>query len=251
MSGEGIPAGQGFPGVDGPATSTGDEPLNRLAAAIRRISATAVGLPLSEAEVAAAADQMAALADTLEASAPRTKRIRRQPIALDHPQDFFPTSPMVGYANPIAPPVDIWVVLGQGGQREIRGTVMFDYPYEGPPTCVHGGVIAELFDELLGAANIVAGQAGMTGTLSVRYRRPTPLLAPLELAAKLTGTEGRKIFTWGGIYHHGELTAEAEGIFIEVQPGRMLDIVTKNAGDSDAPLIDPAFARLIAENAPD
>ena len=66
----------------------------------------------------------------------------------------------------------------------------------------------------------------MTGTLTIRYRRPTPLLAPLELAARHTGQEGRKVFAWGGLYHEGELTAEAEGIFILVDLGRMLDIVS-------------------------
>ena len=66
----------------------------------------------------------------------------------------------------------------------------------------------------------------MTGTLKIRYRRPTPLLAPLELVARNTGHEGRKIFAWGGIYYQGELTAEADGIFIDVPPGRMLDIVS-------------------------
>ena len=55
------------------------------------------------------------------------------------------------------------------------GQAWFDCAYEGPPTCVHGGVIAETFDEMLGAANMVAGNPGMTGTLTVRYRKPTPL----------------------------------------------------------------------------
>ena len=32
--------------------------------------------------------------------------------------------------------------------------------YEGPPGCVHGGVIASVFDEMLGAANIAGGFAG-------------------------------------------------------------------------------------------
>jgi hypothetical protein len=91
----------------------------------------------------------------------------------------------------------------------------------------------------------------MTGTLTVRYRKPTPLLAPLDIVARHTGTEGRKIFTWGGLYHDGELTAEAEGIFIEVKPGRMLDIATTNARESSSPVLDPEFARLIAENAAD
>ena len=89
----------------------------------------------------------------------------------------------------------------------------------------------------------------MTGTLTIRYRRPTPLLAPLELAARNTGREGRKIFTWGGIYYQGELTAEAEGIFIEVPPGRMLDIVTGNAKGAEAPLVDPRWQRMMAKRA--
>jgi acyl-coenzyme A thioesterase PaaI-like protein len=211
----------------------------------------AVGLPISDDDLSDAAERLGEVADELEKEAGSVKRLRRQPDPSVHPQDFFPTSPLIGYANPISPPVGVWAVPGEVGQREIRGRVTFGYPFEGPPTCVHGGVIAALFDELLGSANIIGQRAGMTGTLTVRYRKPTPLLAPLDLVARLTGTERRKIFAWGGIYHDGELTAEADGIFVEVKPGRMLDIVTTNARESEGPVIDPEFARLIAENAAD
>ncbi len=161
-----------------------------------------------------------------------------------HPQDVFSTSPVIGFANPVAPPVEVWAVEGHEGWREVRGRVTYGYAYEGPPTCVHGGVIAELFDELLGMSNILVGQGAMTGTLTVRYRRPTPLLAPLELVARHTGKEGRKVYAWGGIYNRGELTAEADGIFIEVPPNRMLDIVSGNAHNSEAPLVDPDWQRV-------
>jgi acyl-coenzyme A thioesterase PaaI-like protein len=157
---------------------------------------------------------------------------------------------MIGFANPISPPVEVWAVQGQNGQREIRGRVTFDYPFEGPPTCVHGGVIAELFDELLGLSNILAGKGAMTGTLTIRYRRPTPLLAPLEVAARHTGQEGRKVFAWGGLYHEGELTAEAEGVFILVEFGRMLDIVSGNAHgahSAEGPLVDADWQRMMVE----
>jgi acyl-coenzyme A thioesterase PaaI-like protein len=110
---------------------------------------------------------------------------------------------------------------------------------------VHGGVIAELFDEMLGLSNILAGLGAMTGTLTVRYRRPTPLLAPLDLAARHTGQDGRKIYAWGAIYHQGEVTAEAEGVFIHVPPARMLDIVTGNAEGSEAPLVAPDWQRMM------
>jgi acyl-coenzyme A thioesterase PaaI-like protein len=211
----------------------------------------AVGHPLNDEAAAAAAAKLSDIADTLEREAETSKRPQGQPDRSGHPADFFHMSPMIGYGNPLSPPVDVWAVEGENGQREIRGRVTFDYQYEGPPTCVHGGVIAELFDEMLGSANIIANQAGMTGTLTIRYHKPTPLLAPLDLVARLTGRERRKIFAWGGIYHNGELTAEANGIFIEMNPQLMLKIVTANVNEATAPVLDPEFARMIAEAATD
>jgi hypothetical protein len=244
------PAGGGFPGVDGLSMTAADSPLNRLAAAARRIGSVAVGQPLDEADVVQAAAELTALAERLEAAAAVERRTRNHPTPEVHPQDVFSTSPVIGFANPVAPPVEVWAVVGHEGWREVRGRVTYGYPYEGPPTCVHGGVIAALFDELLGMCNILVGSGAMTGTLTVRYRRPTPLLAPLELVARHTGKEGRKVYAWGGIYHQGELTAEADGVFITVPPNRMLDIVSGNAHSTDAPLVvDPDWQKMMARNA--
>jgi acyl-coenzyme A thioesterase PaaI-like protein len=240
------PAGGGYPGIDGLSETREDSPLNRLATAARRIGAVAVGQPLNEDDVIEAAAELSTLADRLEAAAQVERRTRNQPSPEGHPQDVFSTSPVIGFANPVAPPVEVWAVDGHEGWREVRGRVTYGYAYEGPPTCVHGGVIAELFDELLGMSNILVGQGAMTGTLTVRYRRPTPLLAPLDLVARHTGKEGRKVYAWGGIYNRGELTAEADGIFIEVPPNRMLDIVSGNAHNSEAPLVDPDWQRVMA-----
>jgi acyl-coenzyme A thioesterase PaaI-like protein len=235
----------------GDPTSTGDEPLNRLAAAIRRISAVSVGHPIPDEEIMRASEHLERIAEGLENGADVSRRARTPPDLAGHPQDFFPSSPIIGFANPIAPPVEVWLGENEDGEAEIHGRVTFDYQYEGPPTCVHGGVIAELFDELMGAANVIAEKPAMTGTLTVRYRKPTPLLTPLDLVARCVGSEGRKVHTWAAIYHDGAVTAEANGLFIEVRPGRMLDIVTTNASATDDPLIDSAFGRSIAENAAD
>jgi hypothetical protein len=236
-------AGSGLPIND---AGTSEPPLIRFAAAVRRLSAVAVGQSLGDDEVIAAVDQLSALATRLESAAVPGRRALDQVTDPDgHPQDFFPTSPVIGLASPISPPVEVWSVLGEGGQREIRGRASLGYLYEGPPTCVHGGVIAELFDELLGLANLVVAQAAMTGTLRIRYHRPTPLLAPLDLVARFTGKEGRKVYTWGSIVHDGEMTAEAEGIFVEVPPGRLLDIVSSNARSAEAPLVDHNWERMM------
>jgi acyl-coenzyme A thioesterase PaaI-like protein len=206
------------------ATATAD-PRFALAAELRRITAFMVGRPIGDEAVAEVAQAAGALADRLEASAGPGRRPRVPPDPAGHPQDFFPTSPVIGFANPVAPPVVV-----EASEDGLRGTAFFDHQYEGPPTCVHGGVIALVFDELLGAANIAAGCPGMTGTLTVRYRRPTPLRTPLRLKARCLGRQGRKITTWGGIYKGDELLAEAEGIFIELVPERFLRVVAESGG---------------------
>jgi hypothetical protein len=224
----------------------GDAALERLATAMRRITDVTVGKPIADAVLDESSAALEALADALEAAAENRKRPRTQPSPDIDPREIFPTSPVVGAANPVAPPAHIWAVEGEH-VREIRGQVTFGYAYEGPPTCVHGGAIAALFDELLGACNIIADRAGMTGTLTIRYRKPTPLLQPLDLVARHERQEGRKSFAWGGIYSNGELTAEAEGIFIMMNPGRMLEMVQTNAKATSSPVVDPGFIELVAE----
>ena len=212
----------------GPGDASPD-PRVALADAVRRIIAVSVGRPVADDVLTAAAQDLASLADRLEDRAGPDRRPRDQPDPTGPPQDFFPTSPVIGFANPIAPPVVV-----EAADGELRGTAFFDYPYEGPPTCVHGGVIAMVFDELLGAANIAAGCPAMTGTLTIRYRRPTPLRRTLRLEARCVGRSGRKVTTWGGIFDGELLLAEAEGIFIELAPDRFLEIIGSNAEAAEA-----------------
>ena len=44
---------------------------------------------------------------------------------------------------------------------------------------------------------------------------------------------GRKVHTWAAMYYGDVLTAEAEGIFIEVAPTRFLAIAEDNAEGTD------------------
>jgi acyl-coenzyme A thioesterase PaaI-like protein len=205
------------------------DPRFDLAGQLRRVTSAMVGLPIGDADIEVATAGVKEVADRLEQVAGPGRRLRAQPDPAGHPQEFFPTSPAIGFANPVAPPVVVEAVDG-----ELRGSAWFDYQYEGPPTCVHGGVIALVFDEMLGAANIMAGSPGMTGTLTIRYRKPTPLRTPLRLEARFMGRDGRKIRTWGAIYHGDVVTAEAEGIFIELVPQRFLSIVTENSDSPEA-----------------
>ncbi len=130
---------------------------------------------------------------------------------------FFDQSPLIGLANPLAPPITI----AKSGERSAVATVCFGSAYEGPPGSLHGGFVAAAFDEVLGFVQSLSGNPGMTGTLKVRYRKPTPLHEELRFEAEWVRSEGRKIFCEGRVIANGVVTAEAEGIFVSVSAERM------------------------------
>ena len=129
----------------------------------------------------------------------------------EDPMELFPYSPLIGRGNPISPPIE-FTLKGS----EIHGLGRFGPQYCGPPNHVHGGVVAAVMDELLGAVNVVNDLGAMTGTLTVRYRQPTPLFEEIHMRGWTAGSEGRKVFAEGQMWHGDRLLAEAEGIFIRV-----------------------------------
>ena len=98
--------------------------------------------------------------------------------------------------------------------KHVRFSMDLGAGYEGAPGLVHGGVSAAILDQLLGEAAAVGGGPGMTGRLTVHYRRPTPL-GKLYAEGWLESTAGRKTTVRGHIKDaDGQVTVEAEGLFI-------------------------------------
>lgn len=126
-------------------------------------------------------------------------------------------NPLSGMSNPIAPPLQVWI---DGELAHGRATL--GWAYEGPPGSVHGGCVAALFDQFMGIAQAIGGQPGMTGTLSVRYHRRTPLHMELFLTGKLLRTEGRKTIVHAEMRAEGQLTAECEALFVRPLSGMPL-----------------------------
>jgi acyl-coenzyme A thioesterase PaaI-like protein len=129
------------------------------------------------------------------------------------PNATFDHSPILGLANPLSPPLEVEIE----GDR-VLAHVRFGAAYEGPPGCVHGGYVAAVFDELLGATQTLSGTAGMTARLIVNYRRPTPLHRDLIMEGRVVRVDGRKVFVEATCSADGELTAEAEGLFVTIDP---------------------------------
>lgn len=198
----------------------------RLAAAVRRITHAMLAGDVSMEVTTAAADELEALAARLEAAPEAVYEGFAEAANAPRVDVFVDRSPVLGKANPLAPPLEI----DFSQHEQIVATATFGAAYEGPPGCVHGGWIAAAFDEVLGAAQSLSGSGGMTAYLKVDYRSPTPLHQPLRFEGWLDRVEGRKIFTRGRILHEGTVTAEAEALFVTVDFSRFAAMRRERGG---------------------
>jgi acyl-coenzyme A thioesterase PaaI-like protein len=224
-SGFGAPGTAGWPEFLSQAASAAPSPrraeLHRMGQALRRIVHRLHASPAPDTELATAAGELEALADRLDAfpGGSLYEGFAESPLAGRDPHAFFDHSPMIGQANPLAPPIELWA-----DGDVMRGRAIFGAAYEGPPGCVHGGYIAAAFDEVLGSAQSLGGRPGMTGRLTIHYRSPTPLHTELSFAGRVTEQTGRKTFTHGTLHAGDMLCAEGEGLFIAIDFARIADM---------------------------
>jgi hypothetical protein len=158
------------------------------AAAMRRLTGMLVSLeqpnPIVDAMVAQFADWERELAPALPPDlAPRmstdddSKRIYLQ-RAFD-----------IGTYNPCFPEYH----FEEMSPEAASGRVSFPVVYEGPPGLVHGGFLGLFFDCVIQQHSCAVGRAGETRSLTVSYRKPTPLNT--ELAFDIARTEGERGIT--------------------------------------------------------
>jgi len=187
--------------------------LRRIAEANRTLIEDMVGTDVPPDDLERVATELEALAARFRHDRPRSiyEGMAETAMSGGDIEPFFDHSPLIGRANPLAPPIVI-----EHGPDLVTGRVTFGSVYEGPPGCVHGGFVAAAFDEVLGSAQTLSGSPGMTARLTVNYRSPTPLHSPLVIEGRFDRREGRKVFTSGRILADGKVTAEAEGLFVAI-----------------------------------
>jgi acyl-coenzyme A thioesterase PaaI-like protein len=165
---------------------------------------------------AASADELAQAEQLLADARKQVAALPKVRSLFASEQDFslFERSPFSGRGNALATPLQVQFV-----GDEMRAHTTYGDAYEGPPGTVHGGHVMAAFDDLLGVAQAASGQAGFTGTLSVRMVARTPLHKRIDYEAGVESVSGRKVTAWGRSYCEGELLAEATGIFVVPKGG--------------------------------
>jgi acyl-coenzyme A thioesterase PaaI-like protein len=134
--------------------------------------------------------------------------------------------PVSGPANPTAVAMRI-----QRAGDGARADVVFDRLFESAPGRVHGGVLAAVFDDIMGYIQVIEGLASYTMELTVRYRAPVPTQSPIIVRARATERTDRRCIVTAEAVANGatDVLADGRGVFAVVPPERL-----------DPPLVPPS-----------
>jgi acyl-coenzyme A thioesterase PaaI-like protein len=203
-----------------PALVGREQPMAELSDVVRHLVELVVtnAAPVDVLRIVTA--QLRDAADTLAAHRPDDPHPRF--VSADRPGDdrsmivSMPYDPVIGRYNPLALPVEITFE-----PPVAVGTARFTTPYEGGPGWVHGAAIAATFDIVLTAANHLAGAAGPTVWLTIRFRRPTLVGVEARFEAEVVETDGRRVTSRGRLVQDGKVCVEAEGEFAVLDVDRI------------------------------
>lgn len=198
------------------------DPLDADWAAKRKVAQATRQLIADLVTCTTGADKLLEIADVISRQAARLRE-EQQLFGRSAYSDAFPEkyttlatlgyelNPLDGESNPIAAPMKVWI---EGDTA--YGTANLGWAYEGPPNSIHGGFVAAIFDQFLGVAQKITGQPGVTGTISIRYLKPTPLNTDIKLVGRVKSVEGRKNVLVGEMWAGEVLTATCEGLFVYI-----------------------------------
>lgn len=144
------------------------------------------------------------------------------PPPVDADAEWIPVDPF-----PIAGPHASFVSPGPMGGRlrvayfrrpsdgRLVGRAWFGPETEGPPGHAHGGSIAAVLDEMLGAVAWAAGHQVVVASLTVDFRQLLPLGTDAVFEAWVDRMEGRKVWTRAQLLDRsGQLLAEGRALCV-------------------------------------
>jgi len=173
----------------------------RLGASLRELNRVAVGSAATDEVL----EEIATEVDRLTAQLrPHSRPSRYEQALAISGEGSFINHPMIGPANPCAPHIAMRVE-----DDRLVGDVTFATPQEGPPGYGYGGYLAAGFDAILLMTAGINEVGGPTKSMSLRYRRPTPLHVPLRYLAEIERVDERVVHV------QGRLVDERDTVYVE------------------------------------
>ncbi|MSO79659.1 MAG: PaaI family thioesterase [Acidimicrobiia bacterium] len=208
-----------------PSVSGRERELRALTDVVRRLIGLTVTNTADASDTVALTAELSAVADRISAHVPNPVPPRLGPDRPAHGAfDGMPYDVVHGRYNPLAIPVEM-----HNEHPKAIGIVTFTTPYEGPPGCVHGGVLAGVFDMVLTAANLLDDAAGPTVELTINYRKPTLLHTETRFEAWVEGRKGRVTTAAGRALQDDKVTVEAIGKFIKLEREQVIALQRRAA----------------------
>lgn len=202
---------------------TKPDPRAEAAAALRRLGHAVVGHdcdPEMLARIAVAAER---IAGEVEQGTPRSRpiesmkrRLWESPPPDGGPMSHFAECVVSGEANPMGIAIQ---------PRRVGNEVVADFTlgnaFEGAPARAHGGVVAAIFDDIMGYVLVLERTPAYTGQMTVDYLAPVPIGVPLQTRAWMAERDGRKLWMQAEMTQDDAVIGRARGVFIEIPPERL------------------------------
>lgn len=210
---------QGGPGA---ALPGGDPDRVAVAAALRRLAHAVVAHDADPELLRRVARQAVATAEIVEAAPSRHRQISeiKRQLWLAEPAEgpihHFDECVVSGRENPMG----IGIRVQRVGD-EARAAFRLGPAFEGAPGRAHGGVVAAIFDDVMGYVPQIVRSPAYTRELTVTYLRPTPVGVDLTARAWLERREDRKLWVAGEVVHDEEVVATGRGMFIAIPLERL------------------------------
>ncbi len=210
-----------------PSVAGRERELRALTDVVRRIIALTVTNTADAPDTVALTQELSAVADRIAAYVPDPVPSRLGPDRPAHgAYDGMPYDVVTGRYNPLAIPVDLHME-----PPKAIGIVTFTTPYEGPPGCVHGAVLAGVFDMVLTGANLLEDVAGPTVELTIHYRKPTLLHTETRFEAWVEERKGRVTTAAGRALQGDKVTVEAIGKFVKLEREQVIALQRRATGE--------------------
>ena len=113
-------------------------------------------------------------------------------------------------------PIGLHLRFERDGQN-VRAQTTLAPQFQGWQSIAHGGIAMALLDEAMAHAAAAAGHRGVTGSISVRFRKPVPIGEPLTLHGRVAW-QRRNVFGLEASVTDGAGTVlvDGEGKFISM-----------------------------------
>ncbi|WP_123024041.1 PaaI family thioesterase [Mycolicibacterium stellerae] len=197
----------------------GERPLAQTVAAagaLRRLAGQLLSLEQPHPTVEAMIEQVAQWEAELAHAVPPDPTPRIGDDGADTQRVYLSHAFDIGAFNPCFPEYEFDRIDAEAAQ----GRVAFPVVYEGPPGLVHGGFLAVFFDCVIQHQNCATELSGKTRSLSVKFRRPTPILTDLRFDVTRT-QEDRGVTSTARLLLDDEVLCIGEATTLALSPDKL------------------------------